>query len=271
MASVEKNQEVWGDWPWKLAGDEWSKRWGGADQQWWGTIFPRLLAFLPARTVLEIAPGYGRWTRYLVHMCERLIGLDVSPNCIERCRERFAAYEHASFHVNDGYSLEPAPDGEVDLAFSFDSLVHAEEDVLAAYARELSRTLAPNGVGFIHHSNAGAYVDPDSGRLPFDNVSWRARTASAAGFARVCEDAGLVCVAQEIVRWDIEPLTDCFSVVTRRGSAFERPNQVHENDRFSEEAERLKEVAELYAADTFTGVRRSPEEIDESVAGLFGR
>ena len=48
-------------------------------------------------------------------------------------------------------------DRSVDFAFSFDSLVHADAEVLDAYAAELARTLAPDGVAFIHHSNLGAY------------------------------------------------------------------------------------------------------------------
>ena len=41
--------------------------------------------------------------------------------------------------------------------FSFDSLVYAENDVIAAYLSQLARKLSPDGVGFIHHSNIGAY------------------------------------------------------------------------------------------------------------------
>ena len=32
------------------------------DSQWFGLIFPRIHAFLPTGTILEIAPGFGRWT-----------------------------------------------------------------------------------------------------------------------------------------------------------------------------------------------------------------
>ena len=48
-------------------------------------------------------------------------------------------------------------DGSVDFAFSFDSLVHADAEVVTGYLRELERTLASEGVGFVHHSNAGRY------------------------------------------------------------------------------------------------------------------
>jgi hypothetical protein len=46
--------------------------------------------------------------------------------------------------------------GSIDFAFSFDSLVHAESDVMSSYAHELARVLKPGGVAFLHHSNLDA-------------------------------------------------------------------------------------------------------------------
>jgi hypothetical protein len=43
-------------------------------------------------------------------------------------------------------------DGSIDLAFSFDSLVHAEADVLSFYLAQLATKLRSDGVAFIHHS-----------------------------------------------------------------------------------------------------------------------
>lgn len=47
-------------------------------------------------------------------------------------------------------------DGAVDLAFSFDSLVHVEIDVIEGYLTELARVLVPDGVAILHHSNLAA-------------------------------------------------------------------------------------------------------------------
>src|SRR5439155_24508233 len=40
--------------------------------------------------ILEIAPGFGRWTHYLKDYCENLWIVDRSSECIEACRQRFA-------------------------------------------------------------------------------------------------------------------------------------------------------------------------------------
>ena len=83
--------------------------------------------------------------------------VDMAEHCIDACRRRFASDTHISYHVNDGKSLEMVQDDSTDFVFSFDSLVHAEADVIEIYLRQLARKLTPNGVAFIHHSNIGAY------------------------------------------------------------------------------------------------------------------
>src|SRR5438128_1034565 len=64
------------DYDWKERGEEWSAPWGGSAAQWSGTILPRIRECLPASTILEIAPGFGRWTHYLREHCERLHVVD---------------------------------------------------------------------------------------------------------------------------------------------------------------------------------------------------
>jgi hypothetical protein len=262
MGGVRANERGWNDYAWPKRGDEWSKRWGGPDYQWWGMLYPRVREFLPAATIVEIAPGHGRWTRYLVQLCERYIGVDVAGNCIDVCRERYADVPHAEFHKNDGMTLPMAPDGEVDFAFSFDSLVHCEGDVVESYVHELSRKLTPQGVAFLHHSNLGAYVDPETGNLPFPNSGWRGESMSAPMFERFCNEAGLLSIGQEVIRWREKEhwFRDCFSMLTRPNSRFARENRVIENAEYSAQAKTMRDVAEFYGAHGFPA-------LDEWAAG----
>jgi hypothetical protein len=110
------------------------------------------------------------------------------------------------------------PDHAIDFAFSFDSLVHAEADVIEAYLRELARTLTADGIAFVHHSNIGDFRDPVSGRLRIDNPHWRAESMSAALFRDLCNRCSLSCKVQEIVNWGGKDLTDCITIVRSRGS-----------------------------------------------------
>jgi SAM-dependent methyltransferase len=270
MAEVEQNLENWSsEWDWSHEGDEWSAAWGDTPALWHGALLPRIHAFLPAATVLEIAPGYGRWTQYLKDLAERLVIVDLTQGCIDHCRGRFAAATNIDYHVNDGRSLDMVADGSVDFAFSFDSLVHAESDVLGAYIEQLALKLSPDGVGFIHHSNMGAFralsrlakrvpgraVGPLVRRGVLVNVvAWRAESVSAESVARQCESAGLACVAQEKINWEAgRYMIDTLTVFTRRGSRWDRPRAVVANPMFTSEARRM---ARLYARSSFPGGAR---------------
>ena len=158
MPTVEQNLQMWdAEYVWTKEGEEWSSTWGGSESQWFGAIFPRIQSFVPAGTILELAPGFGRWTNYLKNCCERLIIVDLSESCIRACQQRFASESHITYHINDGQSLSMISDESIDLVFSFDSLVHAEADVIRAYLNQLAKKLKRNGVGFLHHSNIGEY------------------------------------------------------------------------------------------------------------------
>ena len=260
VPSVDENRQAWdGYYTWPLAGDEWSAAWGDTRTEWRATVLPRIQPFLPARTLLEIAPGFGRWTEFLLPLSERYVGVDLSEAGVEACRKRFADVPHAEFHVNDGRSLDAVPDGSVDLAFSFDSLVHVEDDVIGGYLQELARKLSADGVAVIHHSNlagckpvgrvsqlAFSTGEKVRGRTSVGLNHWRASSMSAERFERLASDAGLSCVGQEKLNWVGSRLIDCISVVTRPGSRWHRPNVVVENPYFTAEVASASCVSQVY-------------------------
>ena len=265
MASTDHNIEVWNrTWDWSEGGEECSASWGGTPALWFGALLPRIHAFVPAGTILELGPGFGRWTQYLLGLCDRLVAVDLAERCIEHCRERFADVPHLECHVNDGRSLDMVEDGSIDFAFSFDSLVHADAEVIEAYLEQLARKLSPDGVGFFHHSNLGRYRrlnavthrTPDWARrrlIPrgalIDIYAWRAEDVTARRFADACRSAGLACVSQEEITWQHGPhLLDTLSTFTRRGSRWERPLRVVRNRHFHVEASRM---ATAYARSSF--------------------
>lgn len=271
MPSIEWNRSVWGTaYTWPVLGDEWSAVWGGAETHWFATILPRIHKFLPAEIVLEIAPGHGRWTGYLLPLSSRYIGVDLAESCVATCTQRFGATGNASFFVNDGKSLPMVADRSVDFVFSFDSLVHVEADVIDAYLSELARVLAPDGVGFIHHSNLGEHLPalnfahllekavtpiPPARRAltRLRMISWdhsRARSMTAERFALGCRKAGLDCIGQELIDWGHigRKMIDCFSLVTKPGSRWDRSNVVVKNPNFMDEALSARRISLIYTS-----------------------
>ena len=161
-------------------------------------------------------------------------------------------------------------DGSVDVAFSFDSLVHVELDVLSGYLEQLARKLRPDGVGFLHHSNIGSFraFSAFTRRVPrplrrrlvgrgvlVDVHSWRAESVTAERVARACDEVGLVCIAQERISWEYGPYPiDALTLFTRPGSRWERERRVMRNPTFGSGARRL---ARLYAGRSFPSGGRS--------------
>ncbi|MFI5349619.1 MAG: class I SAM-dependent methyltransferase [Elusimicrobiota bacterium] len=265
MPSVEENRLHWGrDFNWGRKGDEWSQPWGGVRMQWFGSIFPRIHSFLPAESILEIAPGFGRWTQFLKNHATKLTLVDLAPKCIEACRERFRDAQNISYYVNDGTSLDMVPPNSIDLIFSFDSLVHAEEDVLSAYVAQFADKLKRNGAAFIHHSNLGSYparvrfnsrlrARPNLARMlrrfGMEDLirQWRAPSMTARKMVSFCGNNGLKCISQELVNWDTKrTLIDCFSVVVKKDSVSDRENIVLENREFQKEVDYLSRLRKSY-------------------------
>jgi hypothetical protein len=201
---------------------------------------------------LEIAPGHGRWTQFLKDACERLMVVDLSGSCIAACQHRFADCSHISYYVNDGKSLAMLPNESIDFAFSYDSLVHVEADVIEAYLQQLAVKLTKQGVGFIHHSNLGQYSRQLwYARLPLVRsiarvagldmcTGHRSFSVTATKFEEIARDAGLQCISQELVNWCSPRLSDCLSLFTRNGSRWSRPNQIKLNPCFMDEARRIR-------------------------------
>jgi len=259
MVSVADNKALWdGSYRWSGAGDEWSASWGSVAMQWHGTVMPRIHRFLPSGTILEIACGHGRWTQFLKQHCEQLIGVDLSRECIEACKHRFAANSRLSFFVNDGRSLEFLADQSVDLIFSFDSLVHVDYATLAAYMSQFRRVLRKDGAAFIHHSNNGECAAYHPRRIPklryllrmlrvLEFQHLRDLSVSAAKVEAMAREHGLVCVSQEITTWlTRRTFIDCFSMIVRADSAQARPNVVVRNRGFFREARGWSDLSGLY-------------------------
>lgn len=268
MPTVNWNTDKWGvSYDWRNEGDEWSEAWGGTEAEWRTCIHPRLAQFLPATSIVELGPGLGRWAHYLLESCDEYIGVDLAARCVAACGSRFPGRPGVRFAVNDGYSLAMVPDHSVDLVFSFDSLVHAEHDVISAYLNEFNRILKDDGVSFIHHSNLGAYrrtrrvrdllsrglslapiprksVLGQAGLYEWDR--YRGRSMSASRFTEATLQAGLVCFGQEVFNWESPLLTDCISLVARPGSKWDRPNVRVINRRFKAAAGSSRAMAGVF-------------------------
>jgi SAM-dependent methyltransferase len=245
MPNLDWNHQMWTEEStWTTAGEEWSDAWGNSEAQWFGSLYPRLHRLLPARRILEIAPGFGRWTRFLLPQCENYTGIDLSPTSIKACRETFAHYSHAAFHQNDGLSLQAISDQSFDLIFSFDSLVHCEMEVLASYVPQIIDRLTPNGLAFIHHSNL---FEVTGGEQETPSPHHRASSVSAQKVADLIKDGHGAVLLQEKINWGSLTLDDCITIFGKSSAFGHSENVVIQNQQFMGEATLIKQFQFPYS------------------------
>ena len=254
MPTLAENRKYWdSSYDWPERGDEWSVTWGTAHSQWAGCLYPRIFPFLKGR-ILEIAPGYGRWTQFLREHCTSLIGVDLAARCVNECCSKFKSDPRLHFEVGDGRTFSMVADASIDFAFSFDSLVHAEADILESYASELARVLKPNAIAFLHHSNLAAErsiwdrLKRRWAGIPID-IHGRAYSMSAKAMREFADRVGMSCAQQELIPWGTTGwpvLVDCMSTIINGRN---RPCVIVENRRFMEEAAMIRRISELERPD----------------------
>ncbi len=249
-----ENRAIWSSYAWPEGGDEWSNPWGGTRALWHGFILPRIQSFLPHPAgsapdfrALEIAPGHGRCTQFLVERVPHLVLVDLVEECLEHCRKRFAAYSHVEYFCNDGSSLAMLEDESIDFAFSWDSLVHVDHGPLRAYVFELARVLRPGGVAFLHHSNLGEQAHELGDIDPYSTLGNRRVSVSATAVAQDCVDAGLRCRVQELMAWnDPHFYSDCLSLIEKAPPAAGSGPRVLRRTDFGQEVALIRRTSEHY-------------------------
>ena len=108
----------------------------------------------PTDIALDIGCGVGRITRVLSEAAERVVGLDVSPEMIERARTLNPDARNVQWLLGDGVSLAGVDDGSVDACVSQVVLQHIPDPAITlGYVREIGRVLKPGGWAAIQVSN----------------------------------------------------------------------------------------------------------------------
>ncbi len=156
--TLANNLRVWNkDYPWTRDGDEWvdqAEACGQLYEAWKASLIQEFIEPNVTRdsSVLEIAPGHGRWSSEIAPRCSHLTLVDLSANCIDFCRDLLHEYDHIEYKVGDGRSLPGVSDGSVDFVWSYDSFVHMRRKIVGAYIAEIARVLKPGGLAILHHA-----------------------------------------------------------------------------------------------------------------------
>jgi SAM-dependent methyltransferase len=105
----------------------------------------------PDRTAIEIGPGGGRWTRYLLGFGQ-VYAVDYHQPLLDELARNFRA-PHLRPIKNNGNDFPGIPDGSVDFVFAFGVFVRFDVDIIAAYLMSIHRVLKTEGCAVIQYSD----------------------------------------------------------------------------------------------------------------------
>lgn len=114
-----------------------------------------LPADLPSKSLaVDIGCGLGRLCVALGEHFDRVVGIDISSEMVERARELNTDSRGIEFIVGDGSTLRPIEDEAADLVLSFTVFQHIPKvSVIEGYIREVGRILKPGGVFVFQWNN----------------------------------------------------------------------------------------------------------------------
>lgn len=108
------------------------------------TIFDMLKNVVAEANTLDIGIGTGRTTGHLARRCATYVGIDYSPEMIDRARTRFP---DVHLHVMDARDLSAFADGRFDMVvFSYNGIDYVDHGDRLTILAEIHRVLRPGGV-----------------------------------------------------------------------------------------------------------------------------
>jgi ubiquinone/menaquinone biosynthesis C-methylase UbiE len=198
--NIEQNLDKWDrSYAWPQDGDEWqgqARACGVSYDVWKKSLIEHLiLPYVDVNNAIEIAPGHGRWTEYLL-AAKSLTLVDLSQTCLAFCRKKFISKTNIAYWITSGAVLPLHQTDLVDLVWSYDAFVHMHPDIVQSYIHEIARVLRSGGTAILHHANVADPEHHDQSQAP----GWRS-AVSAKTMRAMIEGAGLQTV-QQLVYWD---------------------------------------------------------------------
>jgi len=144
----------------------------------------------PSQACVEIGPGGGRWTRYLVGF-SKLYVVDYHDELLDELKKNFKN-PNIIFVKNNGTDFPSVADHSVDFLFSFGVFVHLDVPLINEYLANMRRILRPAGNAVIQYSDktkvmAREDAGLDSGFSENDPSRMR-KMVTEAGFSVIEED-----------------------------------------------------------------------------------
>jgi len=164
----------------------------GMDMQW--AMVQGFLGKHPIdyTTTMELACGHGRNSERLAKRSKNMVLVDVHPENILFCKNRFPD-KPWRFVINNGYDLREISSDSITFVYCFEAAVHFDLEIILSYIKECRRVMAPGAFGFVHHSNVT--TDP---LMDYKAHMWWRNYMSKDIFAHLCFRNNLEIIDQHV-------------------------------------------------------------------------
>ena len=140
----------------------------------------------PTHVCVEIGPGGGRWTRYLLGFSE-LYAIDYHEELLRELKKTLNK-PNMIFVKNNGTDFPSVPDKAVDFLFSYGVFVHLDAPIIREYLHNMRRVLRPTANAVIHYSDKTKIMGRETKSFS-DNDPCRMREmVTESGFSIIEED-----------------------------------------------------------------------------------
>lgn len=140
----------------------------------------------PQHTAVEIGPGGGRWTRYLLPF-RRLYVVDYHQELLNELHRNFRS-KNMIFIKNNGTDFPGIPDNSVDFVFSFGVFVHLDASIIEQYLQNIRPILRPGGNFLLHYSDWTKIMARENSGFSENTPERMRQMALDAGYEIVEED-----------------------------------------------------------------------------------
>jgi SAM-dependent methyltransferase len=105
----------------------------------------------PAGAAVEVGPGGGRWTRYLLGF-GRVYAVDYHQELLDELARNVRARNVVRIR-NGGTDFPGIADASIDYLFSFGTFVHLDLGVIGSYLESMKRILKPGASAVVHYAD----------------------------------------------------------------------------------------------------------------------
>lgn len=144
----------------------------------------------PGHAAIEIGPGGGRWTRYMLGF-KTIFAVDLHQELLDELKKRFTP-PNMRFIRNNGTDFPGIDTESIDFLFSFGVFVHLDVDIIQRYLVNMRPVLKRTATAVIQYSDKDKQAAKDNKSFSENNPRIMRKLLADAGYEIVEEDTSLL-------------------------------------------------------------------------------